>query len=373
MSDVAQRHTAFQKTRDFYRFKKGAPILQKEFGYFGLDRWIAEGHIKRDEDLNRLFGFDADGIMHMGNLGWTTAAFCPAFEEAVLEDRGDHELVRDAAGRHVLYFKGRRSGFMPEYVDHPVKDQDSWQRDVKWRLDPKTPERFTNLPLELAHYGKLRQQGLMIGQSLIGGYMYLRSLCGPVAILYLLHDEPELVHEMMRTWFDLSDAVIARHQSELVLDEIYLAEDICYNHGSLISPDMIREFLFPYYQQLLSNVKKRQRDSSAHLFFQLDTDGDCRPVIPLYQELGMDYISPLEVASGCDVVALRKQYPQLLLSGGIDKRILAAGKDAIDREIDRIMPFMKEQGGYLPTCDHGVPEEVRFEDYMHYRQRMQEF
>ena len=109
------------------------------------------------------------------------------------------------------------------------------------------------------------------------------------------------------------------------------------------------------------------------MVLQIDTDGDCRPVIPVYQELGMDYMSPFEVASGCDVVEIRKQYPQLLMSGGIDKRILAKSKDAIDREVDRIMPFMKEHGGYIPTCDHGVPEEVSFENYMHYRKRMLDF
>ena len=105
----------------------------------------------------------------------------------------------------------------------------------------------------------------------------------------------------------------------------------------------------------------------------VDSDGDCRPVIPLYQELGADCFSPFEVASGCDVVALRKEYPNLLMRGGIDKRILAAGKEAIDREIDRIMPFMTAQGGYIPTCDHGVPEEVDFESFIHYRSRLREF
>ena len=87
----------------------------------------------------------------------------------------------------------------------------------------------------------------------------------------------------------------------------------------------------------------------------------------------MDYMSPFEVASGCDVVALRKQYPELRMRGGFDKRILAQGKDAIDREVERIMPFMKEHGGYIPTCDHGVPEEVAFDDYIHFRKRLKEF
>ena len=87
----------------------------------------------------------------------------------------------------------------------------------------------------------------------------------------------------------------------------------------------------------------------------------------------MSYLCPFEVASGCDVVRTGRDYPALLLSGGIDKRILAEGKTAIDREIDRVMPAMQKRGGYIPTCDHGVPEEVSFENYMHYRRRMLAF
>jgi hypothetical protein len=105
----------------------------------------------------------------------------------------------------------------------------------------------------------------------------------------------------------------------------------------------------------------------------VDTDGFSDMAIPLYRELGLTYLSPFEVASGCDVVRTGIEYPDLCISGGFDKRILAQNVDAIDREIDRIMPTMKKRGGYFPTCDHGVPEEVSFENYMHYRTRMLEY
>ena len=143
--------------------------------------------------------------------------------------------------------------------------------------------------------------------------------------------------------------------------------------GPLISPDMIREFLFPYYQQLLTNCRRRQLDPSRRLRFQVDTDGRSTTVIDLYRELGMTHMSPFEVASGCDVVEVGRQYPDLLISGGVDKRILAQGKDAIDEMIDRIFPVMQARGGYLPTCDHGVPAEVSLENYMHFRKRCLEF
>ena len=364
---------AAAKLRDFYALKPGAPIYQKEFGFYCLDRWKQEGHISADTDLKRLFQYDEPASMSLGDLGWCEAAFSPVFEEKLIEDRGEHEVIQDYAGRHVLFFKGRRNGFMPEYLDHPVKDMETWEEICKWRLNPKDEARMQGMDAKMAEAVKAAASGKVIIQNVIGGYMYLRSLIGPVELLYKFYDEPELIHACMQAWLELADTVTAVHQEYVTLDEFFIGEDICYNHGPLISPDMIKEFIFPYYQQLLTNIKSRQIHKSRHLFFQLDTDGFSDPVIPFYRSLGMDYLSPFEVASNCDVVRTGREYPDLLISGGFDKRIMAEGKDAIDREIERIMPAMRKRGGYIPTCDHGVPEEVSFENYVHFRKRMLEF
>jgi hypothetical protein len=132
---------------------------------------------------------------------------------------------------------------------------------------------------------------------------------------------------------------------------------------------MMREFLFPYYQQLIANLRSRQIDKSRHLYIQIDTDGFANPLIPVYQEIGMDVMSPFEVASGCDVVEVGTRYPELVISGGIDKRVLARSIAEIDRMVERILPVMRARGGYIPTCDHGVPEEVPYANYLHYRKR----
>jgi hypothetical protein len=358
--------------RDTYAITPGAPFIQREFGFYCLEQWAEQG-MPADVPRPELFSYSPGGGASLGGLGWCEAAFAPKFEETLLEDRGEHELVQDFAGRHVLCFKGRRSGFMPEYVDHPVKGMKSWEENCKWRLDPESPERFTDLEKQMAPRVAAAAEGKMVTQGLVGGYMYLRSLIGPGDLLYKFYDEPELIHDCMQTWLELAQVVIARHQEYLTIDEFFIAEDICYNHGPLISPDMMREFLFPYYQQLLASLKSGQIDKGRHLYFQVDTDGLATPTIPLYQELGMDVMSPFEVASGCDVVAIGQQYPDLVMSGGVDKRILAESKDAIDRMVDRIFPAMQKRGGYIPTCDHGVPEEVPYENYLHYRKRALEF
>jgi len=281
--------------------------------------------------------------------------------------------VQDFAGRAVLFFKGRRSGFMPEYVDHPVKDMRTFEALCKWRMDPQTPIRKKHMNEYLPKAVKAATEGYHITQHLVGGYMYLRSLIGPEQLLYKFYDDPELIHACMRQWFTLADYIIGQHQKRVTLDEVFIGEDICYNHGPLISPAMIREFLFPYYQQLLENVRTRQLDKTRKLHFQVDTDGLAEPVIDLYRELGMTYMSPFEVAAGNDVLRVAEKYPGLLISGGVDKRVLALGKDAIDRMVDRIFPAMRMRGGFLPTCDHGVPEEVSLENYMYFRKRCLEF
>lgn len=367
-----------QKIRDFYAMKSDAPIYKKEFGYYVLDRWISEGYLKPREEvadydkyLREVFGYDEPAVDNVFGLGWCEAAFLPAFPELVLEDRGEHELIQDYAGRSLLVFKNRRQGFMPEYVDHPVTDMKSFEENIKWRLNPNTENRdaLSRKMLDDAISGQKRGNATV--QCIIGGYMYLRSLIGPERLLYTFYDDPELIHECMKTWFELTDAVTARHQAEISFDEVFFGEDICYNSGALISPDMMKEFLLPYYSQLYENMKKRNKGRKLH--FQIDTDGYCNNVIDIYRSIGCDFMSPFEVAAGCDVVEIAKKYPDLLMSGGIDKRILAKGGDAIKRHLDYIMPFMRKRGGYIPTCDHGVPEEVSFENYMLFRKLMNEY
>jgi uroporphyrinogen decarboxylase len=198
--------------------------------------------------------------------------------------------------------------------------------------------------------------------------MYLRALVGPEEICYLFLDNPALIHRMMQAWLELADAVAARVQQAVEIDEVFLAEDIAYNHGLLISPAMVREFLFPYYTRLLASVRSRQRHKK--LYLHVDTDGNCDEAIDLYREIGLGVMSPFEVAAGNDAVAVARKYPDLVILGGIDKRVLAEGPAAIDRHLEHILPVMVRRGGFIPTCDHGVPDNVSYASYMHYRRRV---
>ena len=57
--------------------------------------------------------------------------------------------------------------------------------------------------------------------------------------------------------------------------------------------------------------------------------------------------------------------------GGIDKRAMISGPQAIDKELGHILPLFKE-GGFIPWCDHHVPPDVPLQHYLYYVKRMKQ-
>ena len=49
---------------------------------------------------------------------------------------------------------------------------------------------------------------------------------------------------------------------------------------------------------------------------------------------------------------------------------LAQGPDAIDRELEAKIPFMLEQGGFIPHVDHATPPNVSWENFKYYRRKL---
>lgn len=98
----------------------------------------------------------------------------------------------------------------------------------------------------------------------------------------------------------------------------------------------------------------------------VDTDGDCLALIPLFLEAGVDALLPFEVQAGMDVARIGREFPTLGIVGGLDKRALACDRAAIRREVDRVLPRMRERGGFIPTLDHTVPPDVPLENFRYY-------
>ena len=363
---------SIERMRATFELEPVEHLFRREFYFWPqtIDRWRAEG-MPEDWKERNIFGYDPSPFVGQPvALGWVDAPFAPAYEYEVLEDDGRNQIVRDTNGQIKRIVKDMPHGFMPTYLKNVVESREDWEGDVRHRLDPDTPERWTEFPRKMAEVAAKVEAGThLLSCGAIAGYMYLRDLFGPEKLLYAFYDMPDLIHDCMRQWLHLMVTSLTRVQDAAPMFRLFLAEDICYKTGPLISPACFREFLAPYYTELVQTLRNRQ---DTRLYFEVDTDGNPDALIDDYIACGMDAMSPFEVAADCDVVAVGQRHPRLVISGGIDKRILAAGPEPIDRELERIIPAMVRRGGYVPTCDHGVPHDVSFANYCHYRERMRE-
>ena len=55
--------------------------------------------------------------------------------------------------------------------------------------------------------------------------------------------------------------------------------------------------------------------------------------------------------------------------GGVDKRAMARGGQTIRDELARLEPVVHD-GGYIPSCDHGVPSDVSWPNFVDYARRL---
>jgi uroporphyrinogen decarboxylase len=85
--------------------------------------------------------------------------------------------------------------------------------------------------------------------------------------------------------------------------------------------------------------------------------------VPDLVAAGLDALNPLEVKAGMDPIALKREYgDRLVLHGGVNA-MLWDHPDLIRAEMERLVPVLKENGGYIFSSDHSVPSSVSLEDF----------
>ena len=134
--------------------------------------------------------------------------------------------------------------------------------------------------------------------------------------------------------------------------------------SSMVSPSIIKEFMFPHYRRITDFLKGKGVNA-----IMLDTDGDCNELIPIFLDAGITCMYPMEASAGMDVLAVRKKYPELIMMGGVPKSEIALGKEHIDKMLEPVGELLR-YGGYIPCGDHCIPPEVPWKYFKYYREKL---
>ena len=275
--------------------------------------------------------------------------------ERIIKEEGDRAIVDDGMGG--IYIRTTTSSSVPHYIRHPLKSREDWER-LKPFFDPDTPGRF---PLNWEEIAKsYRERDYPLGIFVGSLYGWLRNWMGVERISIAFYRDPDWIAEMMDTFVNLWIKIIRRALKYVKVDFAAWWEDMCYNRGPLLSVRLFEEFMVPRYRKVTDVLKEYGVRINI-----LDSDGDISLLVPGWLKAGINCMFPLE-ARHTNIYRLREEFGnRVLLMGGVNKLALMAGGKAIDKELERLTPLLKE-GGYIPMVDHRVPPEVSYQTYLSY-------
>ncbi|MDH7480402.1 MAG: uroporphyrinogen decarboxylase family protein [Armatimonadota bacterium] len=321
-----------------------------------VQRWWQEG-LPKGMRPEQYFEMDAWEFIPV-DAGFTHNPYRPPFEHQVLEEDEFTITYRDGQGIVKRDRKDNAELSMSQFIEFPVSERKDWE-NLKWRLNPCDPERYPNWD-ELRK--KIANRSNPVGMAICGGYGFPRNLFGEEKLAYVYYDDPALVHDIMEHWANFYIGIFDRTLPNVELDFVYIWEDMAFKNGPLIGPNIFREFMLPYYKEVIASIRSKGVTNII-----VDSDGDNRPLLDLFIEAGVNVFFPLEIAAGMEPIPIREKYGRkLVLWGGIDKRVLAKGKAEIEHELLRKVPRLIDDGGYIPAIDHSVPPDVPFENYKFY-------
>ena len=255
--------------------------------------------------------------------------------ESTWKVEGEHVIIEEESGaitRELL--DNSITYIMPEFIRYAVRDRESWEF-YKERTRPTEFMSREKMEENCRRYDD-RDMPLCIG----AGSTY----------------EPELIHDMIQT--SLAGArehvfpLIERLKPEIVA----LGEDLCYNHGMLLSPKHFDEYCGQYYREVCDCAHANGASVVA-----IDTDGNAMEFTGVAASCGVNAIYPYEVKAGNDLFVLREKHPRFVFIGWLEKEAINEGnEDTIEPEIMSKVPPLLEKGGYFPNGDHGIQPLATF-------------
>jgi len=290
----------------------------------------------------------------------------PQFEEKVLEHSGGHYVVQDWKGNvceisdafDVSYLRHAKDFCTRRWIRCPVESRDDWER-MKQRYAIDAPGRVPDDFERRCRAAADRDYVLSIGFP--GPFWQMREWCGFERLCTFMIDEPRLVADMAAFWTEFVAALLERIVARAVPDAVHISEDMAYKAKAMISPAMAREFCMPSWRRWSGLL----REAGCPLI-DMDSDGYVGELVPLWIESGINVCDPIEVAAGNDLNEFRSRHGRdMAYRQGVDKRAMAKGGDVIRAELKRIEPVVAD-GGYIPGCDHGVPPDISWPNFLDY-------
>jgi uroporphyrinogen decarboxylase len=241
------------------------------------------------------------------------------------------------------------------YLDYTIKDRAAWQK-AKARMQP-AKDRVDWAELKQKYHHWRERDDWVMGGLWFGFEVTYSHMVGTNLFTAMVEDE-EWVLDMVNTMLDNSIANLEMVMAEgYEFDAIMWYNDMGYKGHQFMS--------VPMYRRLFKDADRRaaQWAHSKGLPVYYHSCGNLGPLVAELVDAGVDMLNPLEVKAGMDPLALKDRFgDRLAFHGGLNA-LLYEDPEQMWAEMERLIPAMKENGGYIIGTDHSIPDSVSLETY----------
>jgi uroporphyrinogen decarboxylase len=202
------------------------------------------------------------------------------------------------------------------------------------------------------------------GMALISGvggiFTRVWRIMGFETFCYALVDQPALVAELFRRVGETQIAVFRRIVELPGIGAMWYGDDLAYYSGTMISPGILRRYLFPYMEEM--GAICRERD----LPFILHSDGNLWQILPDLLACGVNALHPIE-PKAMDSRELKARYGRrLCLLGNVEigeTLTLGTPRD-VENEVRQRIRTLAPGGGYGVGSSNTVAHYIPLSNYL---------
>jgi uroporphyrinogen decarboxylase len=202
-------------------------------------------------------------------------------------------------------------------------------------------------------------EGMKISVNLGGIFENASWLMGLESFSYALADQPELVAAICQRVGELTAAAAAHAVSIDEVGMVFLGDDLGFNTGTLVSPRVLHEHIFPHYRRLAEIVHASEK------LLLLHSCGNLEKQMDELIESGFDAKHSFEDKIMPVEEVVRRWGERIAILGGVDMDLLARGsEEAVRRRTRQILEVCAAKGtGYCLGTGNSVANYIPANNY----------
>lgn len=218
----------------------------------------------------------------------------------------------------------------------------------------------------------------LIGQNLPDGmkvmlchgplFNGMMRIMGLETMCMAIFENPGLIKAVAEKIGELAVNIVECALQRDFVGGLWLGDDMAYSTSLMVSPDFMREYIFPYYKRIGDICKRHNK------LFVFHSDGLLADVFDDLIACGVQAVHPNEPQS-VDIVELKKRVGnKAALIGNVDVDLLTRGsKDDVIKATRNLIDNVAPGGGFVLGSGNSIADYIPIENYKAMLDTVKEF